>query len=611
MSPASRARAWMIATFAFIALLVIGGLGWVTAAALRLELSDQMRLALWRLDSRVSPSLAREDSRPFQHFDPLYIPLPALQRNYLACSAGSVLVPSPLLSATLPDWMLLHWQTTGEGAWRSPQVLSEAMSGQLKLPKSQVDLVNVTPQRAEMLAHMKHYLPETMIARLPPANPIGTIGDQSPSQAQAEWNAQPQSAQVMNNNRDNDFQQRDRVQQVTKGEARGGQGANAPAYKVVPVDDSLALRDVDLKFLAMNPATPLSAMIGDFKPLWLRAEGEPDELVIARLTQLGNTTVVQGVLLDWPKLRELLVNEIRDLFPEGRLEPMLAESADYPERMMTVLPVQLNPGPLTAQILPGWTPMRTGLLLAWLAALGALTVVGFGGWSLLDLSERRIRFVSAVTHELRTPLTTLRLYLDMLTGGLIRDEKKKDEYLHTLHGESDRLHRLVSNVLDFARLERQRPKLALKEIAPREMLDQVRDNWGERCKAAGKELVVESAPDLPAVRTDPELLQQILGNLIDNACKYSRGAADERIWLRAAGADSGTVFEVEDRGPGVSPRERQRIFQAFRRGGSADVTAGGVGLGLALARRWAQLLGGKLDVTPGADSVGARFQLHL
>src|SRR5205823_5375813 len=163
---------------------------------------------------------------------------------------------------------------------------------------------------------------------------------------------------------------------------------------------------------------------------------------------------IQGVLLDWPRLRDLLFEEIRDLFPEGHLEPMFDEKPEFPDRMMTALPVQLNPGPMTASMLPGWSPMRTGLLLAWIAALGALTVVGFGGWSLLDLSERRVRFVSAVTHELRTPLTTLRLYLDMLTSGLITEEQKKGEYLHTLHGESDRLHRLVSNVLDFARLER-------------------------------------------------------------------------------------------------------------------------------------------------------------
>jgi signal transduction histidine kinase len=612
MSPASRARIWMAITFCLISLLVIGGLAWVTVAALRLELSDQMRLALWRLDSRVSPSLAREDSRPYQHFDALYIPLPALQRNYAACSNGSVLVPSPLLSASVPNWMLLHWQTTAEGAWRSPQVLSQPLFEKLHQPSAQVDLTNVTPERAQFLDLMKHYAPETMIARLPAANPIATVSDPANSQpVQSDWALNQQAAQMKNSNRDNDLEQRGRVQQAAKEEARGGPGSQAPNYKVAPIDSEITLRDIDAKFLAMNPTTPLSAMIGDFKPLWLRAEGQPDELVIARRAQLGETTVVQGVLLDWEKLRSLLLSEISDLFPQAQLDPVFSDTPESPERLMTVLPVQLNPGPLTAQILPGWSPMRTGLLLAWIAALGALTVVGFGGWSLMDLSERRFRFVSAVTHELRTPLTTLRLYLDMLTGGLIRDDKKKDEYLHTLHGESDRLHRLVSNVLDFARLERQRPKLALKDIAPRELIDQVNGNWRERCKAAGKELVVESNPDLPSLRTDPELVQQILGNLIDNACKYSRDATDERIWLRANRDGPATIFEVEDRGPGISPRERQTIFQAFRRGYTADVTAGGVGLGLALARRWAQLLGGQLDVSPGRDDIGARFQLRL
>src|SRR5947208_9025234 len=138
--------------------------------------------------------------------------------------------------------------------------------------------------------------------------------------------------------------------------------------------------------------------------------------------------------------------------------------------------------------------MRVGLVLAWAAALFALAVVGLGGWSLLDLSERRFRFVSAVTHELRTPLTTLRLYLDMLNSGLVRDESQKTEYLKTLDAESDRLHRLVSNVLDFARLEKQRPRLTLRETKVEDLLEQVRANWQERCKAAGKELVVETLP---------------------------------------------------------------------------------------------------------------------
>jgi signal transduction histidine kinase len=105
------------------------------------------------------------------------------------------------------------------------------------------------------------------------------------------------------------------------------------------------------------------------------------------------------------------------------------------------------------------------------------------------------------------------------------------------------------------------------------------------------------------------LLQQVVGNLIDNACKYSHDAEDPRIWLRVAGEKGKVCFEVEDCGPGIPPRERRTIFRPFRRGRSADATGGGVGLGLALARRWARLLGGKLDLRP--SSCGACFRLEL
>jgi signal transduction histidine kinase len=200
----------------------------------------------------------------------------------------------------------------------------------------------------------------------------------------------------------------------------------------------------------------------------------------------------------------------------------------------------------------------------------------------------------------------------MLTSGLVREEPKKEEYLNTLHGESDRLHRLVSNVLDFARLEKQRPKLAKRPVAVPELLDGVRQNWQSRCAATSKELIVEVTPGCGVdVTTDPQLVEQILGNLIDNACKYSRGAADNRVWLRARRDGRSVLLEVEDRGPGVPARERRLIFRAFRRGRQADVTAGGVGLGLALAVRWARLIGGRLHVQPGAGDVGACFQLRL
>jgi signal transduction histidine kinase len=261
---------------------------------------------------------------------------------------------------------------------------------------------------------------------------------------------------------------------------------------------------------------------------------------------------------------------------------------------------------------PGWTPLQIGLFLAWTAALVALLTVALGGWSLLNLSERRIRFVSAVTHELRTPLTTLRLYLDMLATGMVQDEKHKAEYIQTLNTEADRLNRLVGNVLDFSRLENQRPRLEKSHLPLGDLLDQVYGTWQGRCSNAEKELVIDNQLGHEVmVFTDVNLVNQILGNLIDNACKYSRGAEDRRIWVRASRGTAGRLLlEVEDRGEGVPPRDRRSIFRPFRRGRSEHAPVGGVGLGLALARRWAKLLGGKL-MLESAGRVGACFRLDL
>jgi hypothetical protein len=126
-----------------------------------------------------------------------------------------------------------------------------------------------------------------------------------------------------------------------------------------------------------------------------------------------------------------------------------------------------------------------------LVAAGRLAVVGLGGWSLLDLSERRIRFVSAVTHELRRRDFGS---ISTLTGGLI-ETSEEGRILHTLHGESDRLHRLVSNVLDFASWNGngQSRCAQLRQDWDR------RGSWCDRCKAAGN-----SSSNVPRIsRAEP------------------------------------------------------------------------------------------------------------
>jgi signal transduction histidine kinase len=364
---------------------------------------------------------------------------------------------------------------------------------------------------------------------------------------------------------------------------------------------------------APGAIAPTVVHLGSMRPQWVTAPDGTDMLVLVRAVKLQNKTVYQGVVLDWAKLQDALKDEVKNLFPAAVIVPVKDPATVSPDRAMTALPVQLEPGPQPELPPAGWTPLRIGLVIAWAAAFIAIAAVGFSGWSLIDLAERRIRFVSAVTHELRTPLTSLRLYLDMLLSGMIEDEAKRREYLNTLAMESDRLHRLIDNVLDFAKLEKRKKNGDVKPERVGELLDTVGATWSDRVAQDGKELIVVST--LPAERevcTDAAMIQQIVGNLIDNARKYTRDAADQRIWLWAKpGVGNTVLIEVEDRGPGVPASERKAIFKPFRRGEHADATAGGAGLGLALAKSWAEVLGATLTYRPADGGVGACFRLEL
>lgn len=626
--------------FVVIAGLVTGGLGWATAAALRLEgeqaetrarddLYAKLRLALWRLDSFMVPELAREASRPFNHYDAIFIPIPAFDNAGKAWAPGAVLELSPLVNAELPEWMELHFTVTKEGESWSPQVLSDTLRRDLR---AVTKLLPAQPKQVQVLKEVaKNINPETLLfcvgqqenrlesmAPLPPGEAGPGMAQRVESQAGREVKLQnagagagpPQSSLA-------DFQNRasrstapyNLPEKAGKDVKAGAQVANTIVQfgNQGPNNENLLTPGLIAKKGKTETVT-----LGPMAGVWVDAADGTARLLIARRVNVGAQEMCQAIALNWEALQTLLLAEVADLFPEGRLLPMREDTPSHPERTMTALPVELDPGPSALQVAAvGWTPLRIGLALAWAAALLALGAVALGGWSLIDLSQRRIRFVSTVTHELRTPLTTLRLYLDMLTGGLVPDEKKKEEYLHTLHSETERLNRLVGNVLDFSRLENQTPRLDKTTVAVNELLDQVRTQWQTRCQDCDKELIVENQAGDVRLTTDVNLVQQILGNLIDNARKYSRSAQDKRLWVRASAVSGRIRFEVEDRGPGIASGEKRSIFRPFRRGRDADVIAGGVGLGLALAHRWASLLGGTLTVQSCQSGNGACFRLEL
>jgi signal transduction histidine kinase len=611
-----------------VAGLVFGGLGWATSEALRLEKhqreaaaaadrTEKMWRALYRLDGRVSPLITREDGRPYAQYHAFTAPVPALTCNGNIMRPGFIRVPSPLLDAELPAWMMLHFQFHPDTKWQSPQVLTDDVIKRLRQPPFNLTMANATPRRAMLLDDLeRRYPPEMLMDLARQRGLLSPPSEQSPTDVNnamgAGWLGQTENnySQRGQAYRDGNPPQQQAIdmEQVRRGSVINRTRAEAKGNKEFNNEV-----DIDAQLMTNTlTGTVVAVRLGPMTPLWLPSAENPEHLLLVRLAQVGKKEVIQGVQLDWKTLESELTDTISDLFPSAKLLPIPDGQPEYPDRVMISLPLQLHPGPDAPLPSAGWTTLRIGLGLAWAAATVALFAVVLGGWTLLDLSERRMRFVSAVTHELRTPLTTLRLYLDMLGCGMVRDDKQKEEYLATLQTESERLQRLVNNVLDYARLERQSSRPDLGPVPLAALLEQVRQAWHDRCHGAGKNLLVESNLNASArLHTDGPLVQQILGNLIDNACKYSKEATDHRVWLRAMFAGPGMIaIEVEDCGPGVSPRERRSIFRPFRRGKCADTSAGGVGLGLALAVRWTGLLGGRLEVANGASG-GACFRLVL
>ncbi len=350
-----------------------------------------------------------------------------------------------------------------------------------------------------------------------------------------------------------------------------------------------------------------------FQGVWLG-----DHLVLTREAWVDGVRMVQGVWLDWPTMREAWLREITDLFPKADLEPGVNATAGarpMDDRLrFAALPVRLVQGQMAVPALAFWTPLRKSLAVALSCVLLAAAAVGLVLYGTVALSERRAAFVSAVTHELRTPLTTFRLYSEMLADGMVKDEAQKKTYLETLSGEAGRLSHLVENVLAYARLERGSAKVRAERVTIGELLERILPRLKQRADDGGMEIrmdVSESDAKTP-LHIDAGAVEQILFNLVDNACKYAAPRAAERvIHVEADTRGKFAMLRVRDHGGGIARRERLRIFHPFHK--SADEaahSAPGVGLGLALCQRLAVALGGALTLDAGWKE-GACFVLRV
>jgi two-component system OmpR family sensor kinase len=222
---------------------------------------------------------------------------------------------------------------------------------------------------------------------------------------------------------------------------------------------------------------------------------------------------------------------------------------------------------------------------------------------LAEAEERERNFLMSVSHELRTPLTAIRGHADALSEGLVDDPEAREASLEVIRYESERLTRLVGDLLDLAKLDAHRFTLAEDEVELRRLLERAYAARSEEAKQRGIAYERRFAAD-PVLHTDGDRVLQIVTNLLDNAFVWTPDGG--RIELGLA-AENGTVaVTVSDTGPGVSPQDRERIFRPFfSRDGSQ-----GTGLGLAIARELAHALGGELAVD-SEEGRGSRFELRL
>ncbi len=585
-------RPWKIwLGFALGLAVVLAALSWITLGALALDraeheaqttavLEENLRLALWRLDSAVAPILGQASSYPYFAYTSFYPAERAYTRMFAEIERGEILVPSPLLEPPSP-YILLNFQVGPEG-FVSPQAPTGNMRDLAEtgyLGCEQVEAAGDRLAQLSGLLDLESLRQEMIVERASALD--GNLGADN----------QLQLATISTQRQGFDNREAQALLNTNEYTARNW------AVAANPVQQEWAGNKGGGWFEKVDE--------GPFRALWV--EGQ---LLFVRHLNVQGQDYVQGCWLDWEGLRGWLLESIHDLLPNATLMPCETYAAS--PRRLASLPLELFPGRVPGLLPePTTSSIRFSLVVAWvcfgLAAL-AFAVLLAGA---ISLSERRGAFVSAVTHELRTPLTTFRMYTDMLAEGMVRKPEKRQRYLETLRREADRLGHLVENVLAYARLERNRAGAKIADLEVDALLGSFRRRLEERAARADMELVVENEAPGAALRGDATAVEQIVFNLVDNACKYAREAEDKRIHLRVRRTGKGVALQVCDHGPGVAKQEAARLFQPFRKSArDAAHSAPGVGLGLALSRRLARAMRGDLRADTRVEQ-GACFELEL
>ena len=562
---------WWIG-FSAIVVVALVGLFIITQLVLKSEaaeaearrvaaLSENLRIALWRLDTALSPLIAQENLIAPKAFLSSQV-AGAISNEDEIVSSSTSSSPFPITELRVLD--RFEWNTEARVV-RSIQSRVETLDDELIAIAQQ----QRTSGKVLSDGKMKQAAPDSRELGYEPK------AVQSSNEALNAFNRDSRNGR--------DYQQRQQNSAV---------------------GNYLALEN---NFQAADQATSLQPMMA----VWHK-----ERLMLIRSFDESNLLHIQGCQIDLEQLKRDMKNLVSDLFPEIDIAPLSTSIFDSEAIVddyarLASLPLRLEPiVPENALSSHSIRPSTIyTLVVAWGAATLAILAGGFSLAAFQRINHRRTLFVSSVTHELRTPLTTFQLYTDLLTQGIITEESQRKSYLETLKAEAFRLQHLVENILAFSRIERGRARLERSPVRFGEILDRIKSRMESAASRGNMTIVWEYyAHSNKFVICNIDLMEQILLNLIDNSCKYAASATDRRIVVASNVVNNRLHVSVKDFGPGFT--SSSRWWKPFSKSAEqAAESAPGIGLGLALSESLAKQFSAKLF----CDTVeaGAKVTLSL
>lgn len=343
----------------------------------------------------------------------------------------------------------------------------------------------------------------------------------------------------------------------------------------------------------------------------------------------GSSLFIQGFVVDLRiYLQSLVKNEIQ-FYPQEQ-ELALVFSTKNEELLQFGIPASKEAtthkmsllAPLDGITLTMYsTKIRGAGAGVFLVFLGIVVLCILGGGlisiynltqSRLSLASKRQDFISAVSHELKTPLTSISMYAELLQNSWVANEEKRQKYYGMIASEACRLTRLIQNVLNLSKLDRNRWNVQITKARPKLVLDDFVAMYTKNVENKGFSLTVSSDTDVNdiALNIDKDAVMQILTNLVDNSLKFSKDAEYKMIVIELRIKETDVYLAVRDYGPGIPPSEMGKVFQEFYRvENEMTRKTSGTGIGLSMVQKLCKLTGMRIEIENA--NPGLRTKIHF